>query len=290
MDKVMKNLLFIIIAALLVLKGSVYTVNQYERALLLRVGKIVNADIQPGLHFKFPLFDDVKKFDARLFTLDNPNSEEFLTSENKNVLVDFYVKWRIKDLQKFYTATSGGYPERANELLNAIIKKGLKDEFGLRTIAEVVSGERDEVMKIMALGANEQSAELGVEVVDVRVGKIELPSRVSDNIFRRIRAERERVAKDLRARGQEEKEKIESDADRQRSVLLAEADREAEMLRGEGDAKAAETYARAYEKDAEFYSFYRSLNAYKNALSGKDDVLVVSPDSEFFKYFNQVSP
>jgi membrane protease subunit HflC len=224
----------------------------------------------------------VRTFDARIQTLDAP-PERYLTSEKKNVVVDSFVKWKIANVSRFYTAT-GGDAARANIRLSQIIKDGLRDEFGKRTIQEVISGERSQVMDILTVKANKGAEELGVEVVQVRIKRIDLPSEVSVSVYQRMVAERERVAKDLRSRGAEAAERIRAEADRERTVILAEAFRDAEQIRGEGDARASETYAKAYSKDPEFYALYRSLDAYTKSFASKDDILVIEPKSDFFRY------
>lgn len=284
MESRMRNLAILVVLAVVVISGSVFTVKETERAIVLQLGEIVGSDYKPGLHFKVPLISSVRKYDARIRTADSP-PERFLTSEKKNVIVDFFVKWRIDDLSEFYTATGAGDARRAAALLNDVVKKGLKDQFSERTILEVVSGDRDLIMAEMTEKAGAEATKLGIHIVDVRVKRIELPSNVTSSVYSRMRAERQRVAKDFRARGEEAKERIQADADRQSTILLAEAERDAAKLRGEGDARSAEVYANAYGKDAEFYSFYRSLEAYRNSLGGDSDVMVISPDSEFFRYF-----
>lgn len=284
MPNSLRNLAILVVLAIVLASGSLFTVKETEKAIVLQLGEIVGSDYQPGLHFKMPVISSVRKFDSRIRTADS-SPERFLTSEKKNVIVDFFVKWRVGELDSFYTATGGGDDRRADQLLNDIVKKGLKDEFSLRTIREAVSGDRDELMANMSSITKIQAAELGIEIVDVRVKRIELPSNVSSSVYSRMRAERQRVAKDFRARGEEEKEKIQADADRQSTILLAEAERDAAKLRGEGEAKSAEIYAKAYGSDAEFYRFYRSLEAYRNSLGGSNDIMVISPNSEFFRYF-----
>jgi len=279
----------VLIVALLVVAGlSIFTVHQREKAILFQLGRIVRSDFTPGLYFKVPLFQNVETFDARIQTLDAP-PELYLTSEKKNVLVDSYVKWRIKDVERFYTAT-GGNVERANARLGQVIKKGLKDEFGKRTVQEVVSGERAKIMDILSVSANDAAQEFGIDVVDVRVKRIDLPPEVSSSVYRRMAAERQRVAREFRARGSEEAKRIRARAEREREVTLAEADRDSQQTRGEGDGKSAEIYAKAYSEDPEFYGFYRSLNAYRETLRDKGDILVLEPDSEFFRYFKQAGP
>ncbi|MFQ5488879.1 MAG: protease modulator HflC [Gammaproteobacteria bacterium] len=276
-------LIVILVAALLLGWSSLFTVKEWERAVLFKFGEIVRTDYAPGLHFKLPIVNNVKKFDARIQTLD-AEPERYLTAEKKNVIVDSFVKWRIDDVAAYYTSM-GGDRLRANLRLSQIIKDGLRSEFGKRTIRDVVSGEREEIMKILSVNTARQAKEFGIKVVDVRIKRIDLPQEISISVYRRMEAERARVAKDLRSKGAEAAERIRADADRQRTIIIAEAFREAEQLRGEGDAKAADIYARAYTKDAEFYSFYRSLNAYRATFNSENDILVLEPDSEFFKYF-----
>jgi modulator of FtsH protease HflC len=269
--------------AVVVASFSIFTVDEREKIILFRLGEIVSTDFEPGLHWKTPFVNNVRKFDARIQTLD-AEPERYLTGEKKNLIVDSFVKWRINDVSNFYTAT-GGDVMRANLRLSQIIKDGLRGEFAKRTIKEAVSGERLQIMTMITKQANVQAQAFGIEIVDVRIKRIDFPAEISDSVYRRMRAERERVAKDLRSRGAESAEKIRAEADRQRTVIIADAFRDAEILRGNGDASATEIYAEAYGKDVEFYSLYRSLNAYKTTFSSKSDILVVEPDSEFFKYF-----
>jgi membrane protease subunit HflC len=267
----------------LVLYSATFYVNQWEVALKLRLGEIIAAEHEPGLHFLIPVVHEVRKFDGRIQTLDT-KPERFLTVEKKDVLVDAYVKWRIANVAQYFRATGGGNAPRAERLLAERISTRLRDEFGKRTIQEVVSGERGEIMALLTKAADEKAAELGIEVVDVRVKKIDLPAEVSDSVYDRMRAERERVARDLRAKGAEAAERIRADADRQQTEIVAEAYREAEGLRGEGDARAAEVYAAAFQKNAEFYAFWRSLGAYRSVFARGNDVMVLDPSSEFFRY------
>ena len=273
------------IVALLVFLGlnAFYTVDQRELAVEFRFGQIIRTDIEPGLHWKWPLIDRVRFFDGRILTLDN-QPERFLTVEKKNLMVDFFVKWRISDVARFYRATAGSEQIAVNRL-SEIIKNGLRDEFGKRTLQEVVSGERSEIMQDATSNANKMVQDFGVTIVDVRVKRIDLPDAVSGKVFERMEAERAQAASKIRAEGSQDAEQTRADADRQRTVILADAYAKAQKLRGEGDATASEIYAKAYEKDPDFFAFYRSLQAYKQALPGKGDVLVLDPDSEFFKYF-----
>lgn len=262
---------------------SAFIVDQRELALKLRLGEIVGTDFEPGLHFKVPVINNVKKFDRRIQALDT-TAERFLTIEKKDVIVDYFVKWRISDVAQFFRST-GGLAERAGQLLESRINTALRDEFGKRTIQEVVSGERREIMETLTRSADENASDLGVDIIDVRVKKIDLPAEVSESVYGRMRAERERVARDLRARGAEAAERIRADADRQRTEILADAYREAEKTRGEGDAQSAEIFAAAFERDAEFYAFWRSLRAYRQAFEQGGDMMVLEPDSDFFRYF-----
>ena len=261
---------------------SMFIVYEWERAVLLQLGEIVRTDFKPGLHFKWPFINNVRKFDGRILTLD-VEPERFLTSEKKNVIVDSFVKWRIDDLTRFYTAVLGDEAQ-ARQRLDQIIKDGMRGEFSKRSLTEVVSGERTQIMNVLTGSAAQQAKDLGISVIDVRIKRIDLPADVNNAVYRRMEAERTRVAKDFRSRGFEASERIRADADRQRQVVLAEAYRDSEQVRGEGDATAADIYAKAYSKNAEFYSLYRSLNAYREAF-GKQDMLVIEPDSEFFQYF-----
>ena len=262
---------------------SLFTVDERQKAILLRLGEIEKTDFEPGLHFKFPFINNVRKFDGRILTMD-AEPETFLTVEKKNVVVDAFVKWRIAEEAKYFTAM-GGAEARTNTRLSQIVKDSLREEFARRTIQEVISGERAEIMDIATSTADKKSQEFGVEVVDVRIKRIDLKGEISDSVYDRMEAERARVAADFRAKGAEIAEKTRADADKQRTVLLAEAYREAERLRGEGDGMAADIYAKAYNKDQEFYSFYRSLLAYRQSFKDKKDVMVIEPDAEFFRYF-----
>ena len=262
---------------------TLFTVKEWEKAILFQFGEITSADYGPGLHVKVPWMHTVRTFDIRLLNLDQDQSR-FLTSEKKDVIVDYYAKWRISDVRKFYQATSGGDVVYANNLLAQRINSALRDEFGVRTVQQVVAGERDEILKLVRETTKSLPDELGIEVIDVRFKRIDLPEEVSSSVYQRMRAERTRVAKDFRARGEGQAEEIRATADRDREVVLAEAYREAEKIRGEGDARATEIYAAAYGKNEEFYAMYRSLSAYQNSFSNKD-ILLLKPDTDFFKYF-----
>lgn len=285
----MNNLMKSVILLLLILIGAnstLYVVSEFERGVKLQFGKLVEADIQPGLHVKIPFVDNVRIFDARILTVD-AQPASFFTVEKKRLIVDSYAKWRISNVETYYKATGGVESVAHNRLANRV-NNGLRNQFGTRTLHEVVSGERDLLMKNITdeLNASVLSS-LGIEVVDVRVKRIDLPQEVSSQVFRRMTAERDKEARELRSTGKERAEKIRASADRERTIEVANAYRDAEELRGEGDAKAAAVYAAAYQQDPEFYAFMRSLNAYKSAFANKGDIMVVEPDSDFFKYLNQ---
>ncbi|GLS24524.1 protease modulator HflC [Marinibactrum halimedae] len=273
------------VLALIIVANSIYIVKETERAVLLEFGRLSEPNIEPGLHFKIPMVQQVRKFDARVLTFDAPE-ERFLTLEKKGMMVDSFAKWRIQDVNTYYKATNGD-EARAEQLLAQRINEGLRNQFAQRSLLEVVSGERDQLMIDLTNALNEFSnSSLGIEVVDVRVKRIDLPEDVSDSVFRRMTSEREREAREHRAKGREQAEVIQADADRQKAVIEAEAYRDSEYIRGEGDAQAAAIYASAYNKDREFYSFLRSLQAYKQTFSGRGDLLLVDPESEFFRYLN----
>lgn len=275
---------FLLIAALLLtIANTAFIVDQRERAVLFQLGELKRADFAPGLHFKIPFMQSVRRFDARVQELDNP-TENFLTAEKKNVEVDSFVKWRIADPVQYYRATAGQSLVAADRL-SGIINSGLRGQFGSRTIQQAVNTDRIVMMQALEDEAAEKVKELGVEIVDVRIKSINLPREVSDSVYDRMRAERTRVAADLRAKGAEEAEKIRANADRDAQVTVADAYRDAEKIRGEGDAKAADIYAKAYGADAEFYKFYRSLAAYRDSFGGPNDVLVLEPKGEFFGAF-----
>jgi membrane protease subunit HflC len=273
--------------AVLVIWASVFTVDERQKAILFKFGEILKSDYEPGLHFKVPVINNVRKFDARILTIDQ-KPERFLTAEKKDLIVDSFVKWRIVDVEQYFKTTTGD-ENQAGRLLYENINNGLRDEFGKRTVQEVIAGDRTEIMSIMTSEATEKAKQLGIEVIDVRIKKIDLPSRVSESVYRRMRAERERVARDFRSKGAEAAERIRADADRQRAVILAEAYRDSEITRGEGDAKATDIYAQAFGKDEDFFRFHRSLNAYKNNFSTSDDIILLEPDSEYFRFFSESS-
>jgi modulator of FtsH protease HflC len=271
--------------ALVVLLSSAFIVRENERAVLLQFGAVKESDFAPGLHFKIPFFQSVRKFERRIVTLDR-EPQRYLTSEKKDVLVDFYVKWKIKDTAKFYTASSGD-EALAESRLETTSRDALGRQIVTKTLKDVVSDKRDDLMLEVRETLNKSTGELGIEVIDVRVMSIALPDEVSQKVFDRMSAERKRVANDLRSKGVEIAEQIRAEADKQAQVIMAEADRDAQRLRGEGDATAAKTYANAYNKDAEFYAFYRSLEAYRTSFSNSSSVLVLDPESEFFQYFGE---
>ena len=264
---------------------AVFTVDEREKAVLFQFGEIIKSDYEPGIYVKIPFINNVRKFDSRILTIDS-KPERFLTQEKKDLIVDSYVKWRITDVVQYFKTTQGD-ERKAGNLLYDNINKGLRDEFGKRTIHEVISGDRTRIMDLMTQQASETAASLGIEVVDVRIKKVDYPENVSNSVYARMRAEREREARDFRSKGHEASERIQADADRQRDILLAEAYRDSEIVRGEGDAKATEIYAEAFGRDPEFYKFYRSLQAYTTTFSTTGDVILLEPDSEFFKYFKQ---
>ena len=267
------------------LTQSIFVVKETERAVKLRFGEIVEYEVEQGLHFKLPVVNTVRKFDARILTLDAA-PQSYLTSEKKALTVDSFVKWRVSDVAKYYT-TTGGDEERLRRLLIQRVDAGLRNEFGTRTVKEVVSGQRDELMDKLSNQLNLIAIdELGVEVIDLRVKKIDLPPEVSESVFNRMRTERERLAKELRAQGNEVAEKIRATADKDKTIILADAYREAEEIKGNGDAIATATYANAYSKDPEFYDFTRSLKAYQSTFESKSDILLINPDSDFFKYLD----
>lgn len=278
-----------LIAAVVILIGglmSIFVVDERELVLKFRLGEIVKSDYDAGIYLKIPFINNIKKFDKRILTLD-ARPAIYLTKEKKNVNVDFFVKWRISQVETFYKAMSGGNERVAAERLYTIVNDGLRDQFSKRTIKEVIAGEREEIMNESTKAANAEVNKFGIELVDIRVKRIDFSEDISNSVYRRMEAERTRVAKDYRSRGAEAAERIRADADRQRTVTIADAYREAEKTRGDGDGTAASIYAKAYNKDSEFYSFYRSLNAYKESFNAQSDMMVIDPSSDFFKYFKQ---
>ncbi len=283
MKKYTSMLLGTLVALVVLAASSLYIVDQRQLAILFQLGEVVDVKTSPGLYFKIPLAQNVRYFDARILTMDTAEPERFITSEKKNVLVDLFVKWRIVDVKQYYVSVRGD-EMLAQTRLAQTVNSSLRDEFGNRTVHDVVSGERDKIMEIMRQKADADARKIGVEVVDVRLKRVDLPQEVSESVYRRMEAERKRVANELRSTGSAESEKIRADADRQREVILAEAYRKAQEAKGEGDAKASAIYAAAFQPNPEFYAFYRSLEAYKQSFKNKSDMLVLEPSSEFFKY------
>lgn len=277
----------IVAVVLIVLAMTIFTVDQRKHAIVFQFGEVREVISEPGLYFKWPMIQNIRYFDKRILTLDASEPESFLTSEKKNVLVDSYVKWRIVDPKLYYVSVEGD-EVRAKTRLSQTVNAGLREEFGKRTISDVVSGERDKVMEQMREKADLDARTIGVQIVDVRVKRVDLPTEVSESVYRRMEAERKRVANQLRSEGAAESEKIRADADKQREVIVAEAYRDAQKMKGEGDAKATTTYAEAFNQNPEFYAFYRSLEAYRNSFKNKSDIIVVEPNSDFFKYMKSV--
>jgi membrane protease subunit HflC len=271
--------------ALFVFMSCIFTVHETQKAIKFQLGEIIEADYKPGLYFKLPFVNNVKKFDTRILTLDS-KPERFLTAEKKNVIVDTFVKWRIVDVSKFYTSVAGD-PVQANLRIDQIIKDAARSEFSRRTIKYLVRTRREVIRDALIVTSAPQAVKLGVELLDIRVKRIDLPPQVSKSVYSRMDAERKRVAHELRSEGKELSEGIRANADKQREVILATAYREAETLRGEGDATSADIYAQAYSKDTEFFQFTRSLSAYEKTFRKQGDMLVLEPDSDYFKYFNK---
>lgn len=278
-----QTLLGIIVVLFFLVSSSLYIVDQRQKAIVFQLGEVVSVKTSPGLYFKIPMVQNVRFFDSRILTMDAEEPDRFITSEKKNVLVDLFVKWRIVDVKQYYISVRGD-EALARVRLAQTVNSSLRDEFGNRTVHEVVSGQRDKIMEIMRKKADSDARNIGVEVVDVRLKRVDLPKEVSESVYRRMEAERKRVANELRSTGAAESEKIRSNADRQREVILAEAYRDAQKIKGEGDAQATKIYAEAFQRNPEFYSFYRSLEAYKQSFQNKSDMMVLEPNSEFFKY------
>ncbi|HRD34580.1 MAG TPA: protease modulator HflC [Rhodocyclaceae bacterium] len=262
---------------------SVFTVDQREFAVVFQLGEVKHVIEQPGLQFKIPLIQNVRFFDRRILTIDTPEPERFITAEKQNVLVDHFVKWRIVDPKLFYISVAGDETRARTRLLQTV-NGALREEFGRRTVPDVVSGERDLIMENMRVRADNDARQIGVQILDVRLKRVDLPTEVSESVFRRMEAERTRVANDLRSQGAAIAEQIRADADRQRVVIIAEANREAQKLMGEGDARAISIYADAFGQNPEFYAFSRSLEAYRESFTGSNDVMVVDPSSDFFRF------
>ena len=288
MGKFSSTLSGILTVIIIAASSAIYIVDEREQAILFQLGEVVDVKTSPGLYFKIPIAQNVRYFDSRILTMDTEEPERFITSEKKNVLVDLFVKWRIVDVKQYYISVRGD-EALAQTRLAQTVNSSMRDEFGNRTVHDVVSGERDKIMEIMRQKANIDAKKIGVEVVDVRLKRVDLPQEVSDSVYRRMEAERKRVANELRSTGSAEAEKIRADADRQREVILAEAYREAQKVMGDGDGQAATIYANTFQKNAEFYSFYRSMEAYKQAFKNKTDILVLEPSSDFFKYIKSAA-
>ncbi len=281
-----KSIIIAVVAllVLVILSASLFVVPEQKTALLLRLGKIADSDFKPGLHLKMPIVQNVVLFDRRIQTLD-AKPEHFLTSEKKFVVVDSYVKWRISDVAQYFRSTSGNI-NTTSRLLGERINAALRDEFGQRTIHEVVAGERAQIMEELTKQSDDDASDLGVEIVDVRIKQIDFPPEISNRVYERMQTERERVARELRAEGAEAAERIKADADRQKTEIVAQAYKKSEIIRGEGDALSAKAYADAFNKDAEFYAFWRSLNAYRDVFATGGSMMVLDPESEFFRYFS----
>ena len=278
----------ILVAVFFFGSSAIYIVDERQQAILFQLGEVIDVKTDPGLYFKIPIAQNVRFFEKRILTMDTEEPERFITSEKKNVLVDLFVKWRIVDVKQYYISVRGD-EGLAQTRLAQTINASLRDEFGNRTVHDVVSGERDVIMEIMRQKADNDARSIGVEVVDVRLKRVDLPQEVSESVFRRMEAERKRVANELRSTGAAESEKIRADADKQREIILAEAYREAQKTMGDGDGQAAATYAAAFQKDPEFYAFWRSIDAYKQSFKNKGDMMVLEPTSEFFKYLKNPS-
>lgn len=283
----MKNISSVLSGLIIILffvgSAAIYVVDERQQAILFQLGEVVSVKTDPGLYFKIPIAQNVRFFEKRILTMDAEEPERFITSEKKNVLVDLFVKWRIIDVRQYFVSVQGD-EALAQTRLAQTVNAGLRNEFGNRTVHDVISGERDQIMEIMRQRADADARSIGVEVIDVRLKRVDLPQEVSQSVYRRMEAERTRVANELRSTGAAESEKIRADADRQREVIMAEAYRDAQKTMGEGDGQAAAIYAGAYKKNAEFYSFYRSLEAYKRTFQDKGDMMVLEPSSDFFKY------
>ena len=272
-----------LLVVLILLSMATYTVDQREHAIVFRLGEIIAVKEEPGLYFKTPLVDNVKYYDKRILTYDSSTPDRFITSEKKNVLVDSFIKWRIIDPAKFYVSVNGD-ERQAERRLTQTVNDGLRAEFGKRTIQEVVSGERSEIMDIIKERADRESNNIGIEILDVRLRRVDLPKEVSDSVYQRMEAERKSVASELRSEGFAESEKIKANAEKQKEIIITDAYREAQKIKGQGDAKAARVYSDVFSKNKEFYDFYRSLEAYRNSVNSKEDILVLDPNTEFFKY------
>ena len=272
-----------IILLLIILTLSTFTVDQREHAIVFRLGEIVSVKEEPGLYIKAPIIDNVRFLEKRIMTYDPPQPDRFITSEKKNVLVDSYIKWRIIDPAQYYVSVNGD-ERQAERRLSQTVNDGLRAEFGKRTILEVVSGERSKIMDILKERADRDSRTIGIEIIDVRLRRVDLPKEVSESVYQRMNAERKAVANELRSQGFADSEKIRAEAERERDIIITEAYSDAQEIKGEGDAKASRIYANTFSKNKEFYDFYRSLEAYRKSFSGKEDIMVLDPNSDFFKY------
>jgi len=282
------NLLVGVVAALILLSLSIFVVDQRQTAIVLQLGELVDVKTEPGLYFKAPLVQNVRYFDSRILTMDSVEPERFITAEKKNVMVDSFVKWRIADVKQYYISVRGDEMVAQTRLMQTV-NSIMREEFGKRSVSDVVSGERDKIMEVLREKADTDARKIGVQVMDVRLKRVDYPQEISESVYRRMDAERKRVANELRATGNAESEKIRADADRQREVILANAYRDAQKIKGDGDARASALYAAAFGRNAEFYAFYRSMDAYKQSFKNKSDVMVIDPSSSFFKYLKNSS-
>jgi len=286
----MSKVIGIVVALFLIVAYTcTFFVDEREKAILLAFGKIDKVGYEPGLHFKLPFpFNEVKKLDGRILTIDQ-RPVRIQTKEKKYMVVDSFIKWRIVDEAKYYTATAGGDERRAASLVSKMTDEALRNEFAKRTVNEVISQDRAQIMSVLTANIDERVLTLGMDIVDVRIKRVDFPEKISQNVYARMRTERERLAREHRSKGEESATRIRADADAQSRVLVAEAYRDSEILRGEGDALSTEIYAKAFNRDRDFYRFYRSMEAYKKTFANKGDVMLIAPDSEFFKYFKRAN-
>ena len=282
------NFLIGAIAVLILLSLSLFVVDQRQTAIVLQLGELVGVKTEPGLYFKMPLIQNVRYFDSRILTMDSVEPERFITAEKKNVMVDSFVKWRIADVKQYYISVRGDEQVAQTRLMQTV-NSIMREEFGKRSVSDVVSGAREKIMEVLREKADTDARKIGVQIMDVRLKRVDYPMEISDSVYRRMDAERKRVANELRATGNAESEKIRADADRQREVILANAYRDAQKIKGDGDAKASALYAAAFGRNSEFYAFYRSMEAYKQSFKNKSDVMVIDPSSSFFKYLKNSS-
>lgn len=284
----LSNILVGAVGVLVMLNLSIYVVDQRQAAIVLQLGELVDVKTEPGLYFKWPFVQNVRYFDSRILTVDSIEPERFITAEKKNVMVDSFVKWRIADVKQYYISVRGDEQVAQTRLMQTV-NSIMREEFGKRSVSDVVSGERDKIMEVLREKADFDARKIGVQVMDVRLKRVDFPQEISESVYRRMDAERKRVANELRATGNAESEKIRADADRQREVILANAYRDAQKIKGDGDAKATALYSAAFGRNAEFYAFYRSMDAYKQSFKNKSDVMVIDPSSSFFKYLKSSS-